>query len=87
MKLCLQEKYLPIKYEESLFEELLALRQGSTTMGEYTHKFHELSRRSRVLLKIVLKVLTEKKLLAKLKKCEFWLEEVSFLAHVVSKEH
>jgi hypothetical protein len=29
--------------------------------------------------------LREKKLFAKLKKCEFWLEEVSFLGHVVSK--
>jgi hypothetical protein len=37
-------------------------------------------------LKMVLDVLREKKLFAKLKKCEFWLEEVSFLGHVVSKE-
>jgi hypothetical protein len=29
--------------------------------------------------------LREKKLFAKLKKCEFWLEEVSFLGHIVSK--
>jgi hypothetical protein len=37
-------------------------------------------------LKTVLEVLREKKLFAKLKKCEFWLEEVSFLGHVVSKD-
>jgi len=30
-------------------------------------------------------VLREKKLYAKLKKSEFWLEEVSFLGHVVNK--
>jgi hypothetical protein len=30
-------------------------------------------------------VLREKKLLAKLKKCEFWIEEVFFLGHVVNK--
>nr|ABD28293.1 RNA-directed DNA polymerase (Reverse transcriptase); Zinc finger, CCHC-type; Peptidase aspartic, active site; Retrotransposon gag protein [Medicago truncatula] len=35
-------------------------------------------------LKIVLQVLKEKKLYAKLSKCEFWLKEVSFLGHVIS---
>ncbi|GAU10407.1 hypothetical protein TSUD_417730 [Trifolium subterraneum] len=35
-------------------------------------------------LRIVLQVLKEKKLYAKLSKCEFWLEEVSFLGHVIS---
>jgi len=34
-------------------------------------------------LKIVLQVLKEKKLYAKLSKCEFWLNEVSFLGHYV----
>ena len=35
-------------------------------------------------LRIVLSVLKEKKLYAKLSKCEFWLKEVSFLGHVIS---
>jgi hypothetical protein len=35
-------------------------------------------------LRIVLRTLQEKKLYAKLSKCEFWLKEVSFLGHVVS---
>ena len=35
-------------------------------------------------LRIVLQVLREKKLYAKLSKCEFWLKEVSFLGHVIS---
>ncbi|RHN78856.1 putative nucleotidyltransferase, Ribonuclease H [Medicago truncatula] len=35
-------------------------------------------------LKIALQVLKEKKLYAKLSKCEFWLKEVSFLGHVIS---
>jgi len=35
-------------------------------------------------LKIVLQVPTEKKLYAKLSKCEFWLNEVSFLGHIIS---
>ena len=34
-------------------------------------------------LRIVLKILKEKKLYAKLSKCEFWLEEVKFLGHVI----
>ena len=37
-------------------------------------------------LKIVLQTLREKKLYAKLSKCEFWLKEVSFLGHIVSAE-
>jgi len=36
-------------------------------------------------LRIVLQVLKEKQLFAKLSKCEFWLREVSFLGHVISK--
>jgi len=37
-------------------------------------------------LRSVLEILREKKFYAKLKKCEFWLENVSFLGHVVSKD-
>ncbi|XP_050881245.1 uncharacterized protein LOC127084776 isoform X1 [Lathyrus oleraceus] len=36
-------------------------------------------------LRVVLGVLREKKLFAKLSKCEFWLGEVSFLGHVISR--
>ena len=35
-------------------------------------------------LKIVLQTLREKKLYAKLSKCDFWLKEVSFQGHIVS---
>ena len=31
-------------------------------------------------------ILREKKLFAKLSKCDFWLKEVSFLGHIVSAE-
>ena len=37
-------------------------------------------------LRIVLETLREKKLYAKLSKCDFWLNEVSFLGHIVSVE-
>ena len=35
-------------------------------------------------LRVVLQILNEKKLYARLSKCEFWLKEVSFLDHVIS---
>ena len=35
-------------------------------------------------LRIVLQILKERKLYAKLSKCEFWLSEVSFHGHVIS---
>jgi len=37
-------------------------------------------------LRTVLQILREYQLYAKLKKCEFWLTEVTFLGHVVTKE-
>ena len=37
-------------------------------------------------LRIVLQILREGKLYAKLKKCEFWLNQVVFLGHVISKD-
>jgi hypothetical protein len=37
-------------------------------------------------LSTVLQTLREKKMFAKLSKCEFWLSEVAFLGHVVSAE-
>ena len=37
-------------------------------------------------LRMVLQTLREHQLYGKLKKCEFWLEEVVFLGHVITKE-
>ena len=37
-------------------------------------------------LRVVLETLRNEQLYAKLSKCEFWLNEVSFLGHIVSKE-
>ena len=37
-------------------------------------------------LRVVLETLRKWQLYAKLRKCEFWLNEVSFLGHIVSKE-
>ena len=37
-------------------------------------------------LKLVLEILREKQSCAKLSKCEFWLEEVNFVGHVISAQ-
>ena len=37
-------------------------------------------------LRMVVDILHEKKLYAKLKKCEFWLDRVPFLSHIISQE-
>ncbi|MCI44061.1 retrotransposon protein putative Ty3-gypsy subclass, partial [Trifolium medium] len=37
-------------------------------------------------LRVVLQVLEEKKLYAKLSKCEFWMKEINFLGQVISSE-
>ena len=37
-------------------------------------------------LRIVLQTLQQKQLYAKFSKCEFWLNQVAFLGHIVSKE-
>ena len=37
-------------------------------------------------LRTVLKTLEEHKLYAQFKKCDFWMEKVHFLGHVISKE-
>lgn len=35
-------------------------------------------------LRVMLQTLKDKKLYAKLSKCEFWLKKVSFLGHIIS---
>ena len=37
-------------------------------------------------LELVLRTLQDEQLYAKFKKCEFWLDKVIFLGHVVAKE-
>ena len=45
-----------------------------------THEEHEQH------LRIVLQTLREHQLYVKFSKCEFWLEKVSFLGHIISKD-
>ena len=37
-------------------------------------------------LRVVLQTLKERQLFAKFSKCEFWLQSVAFLGHIVSSE-
>jgi len=53
---------------------------GDILVYSATHEDHEEH------LKTVMSLLRENKLFAKLKKCEFWLKEVSFLGHIISKD-
>ena len=48
----------------------------------YSHSLEEHAEH----LRIVLNILKQKQLYAKFKKCEFWLEKVAFLSHVISKD-
>ncbi|XP_041011327.1 uncharacterized protein LOC121255090 [Juglans microcarpa x Juglans regia] len=49
MKERLKEKYLPIDYEQMMFEEILQLRQGSLSVDQFTDRFHELSVRRKIV--------------------------------------
>ena len=45
----MKEKYLPIDYEQMMFEKMLQLRQGSLTIDQYTDSFHELTVRRKMV--------------------------------------
>ncbi|KAG2667313.1 hypothetical protein I3760_15G108400 [Carya illinoinensis] len=49
MKERLKEKYLPIDYEQMMFEEMLQLRQGSLSVDQFTDCFHELTVHSKIV--------------------------------------
>ena len=49
MKERMKEKYLPIDYEQMMFEEMLQLRQDSLTIDQYTDRFHELTVSSKMV--------------------------------------
>ena len=42
MKERLEDKFLPSDYIDSFNSKLISLQQGSMTIDQYTHKFHEL---------------------------------------------
>ncbi|RVW79435.1 RNA-directed DNA polymerase-like [Vitis vinifera] len=84
-KVMVRNKY-PLPRIDDLFDQLhgayvfskIDLRSGYHQLrSSEEHERH---------LSIVLQTLRNKQLYAKLKKCEFWLDKVSFLGHVVTKD-
>ncbi|XP_075489508.1 uncharacterized protein LOC142528352 [Primulina tabacum] len=72
-----------MKELKSQLQELLDksfIRPSSSPWGATTRDLH------REHLRIVLHQLRDNQLYAKFKKCEFWLEQVAFLGHIVFKE-
>ncbi|WMV55353.1 hypothetical protein MTR67_048738 [Solanum verrucosum] len=81
-RVTVKNKY-PLPRIDDLFDQLqgtshfskIDLRSG--IINEEEHMGH---------LRVVLQRLREEKLYAKYEKCEFWLREVAFLGHVVSRD-
>ncbi|GJX99509.1 putative reverse transcriptase domain-containing protein [Tanacetum coccineum] len=93
-KLTVKNRY-PLPRIDDLFDQL----QGSRT--RYRHfqftgmpsdltnahaVFMDLMNRHEIHLKLILKLLEREKLFGKFSKCEFWLQEVYFLGHVVNSK-
>ncbi|XP_057951056.1 uncharacterized protein LOC131145892 [Malania oleifera] len=71
--------YLVPDEEKKYLDQFMIVFIGDILVYSKIPKEHE------ELLRIVLQVLRERKLYAKFKKCEFWLEQVTFVGHVISK--
>ncbi|XP_027150224.1 uncharacterized protein LOC113750452 [Coffea eugenioides] len=91
-EITIKNKY-PLPLIDSLFDQL----QGSRVFKKYLDQFvvifiddiliYSKTREEHVKhLEMVLQILREHKWYAKFSKCEFWLEEISFLGHKVSKD-
>uniref|UniRef100_A0A2N9EEP8 RNA-directed DNA polymerase n=1 Tax=Fagus sylvatica TaxID=28930 RepID=A0A2N9EEP8_FAGSY len=98
-RVTIKNKY-PLPRIDDLFDQLqgaqvfskIDLRSGYHQLKIKSEDIPKTAFRTRVWeehedhLRIVLQILRDKKLYAKLKKCEFWLNQVVFLGHVVSKD-
>ncbi|GJT06178.1 putative reverse transcriptase domain-containing protein [Tanacetum coccineum] len=74
-KTAFRTRYGPLT--SSLVNPLRVSDKCSTGRSEEEHERH---------LRIVLEILRLKKLYAKFSKCEFWLQQVAFLGHIVSAD-
>ncbi|GJY84736.1 retrotransposon protein, putative, ty3-gypsy subclass [Tanacetum coccineum] len=67
----------PVELKELKGEFTRDVGDGFIIPSEEEHERH---------LRIVLEILRQKKLYAKFSKCEFWLQQVAFLGHIVSAD-
>ncbi|KAL0325066.1 UNVERIFIED_CONTAM: Retrovirus-related Pol polyprotein from transposon [Sesamum radiatum] len=65
---------------QPFLDQFVIVFSDDTLIHSSSHEEHEQH------LRTVLQILREKQLYAKFSKCEFWMEEIAFLGHVVSKE-
>ncbi|GKD85920.1 reverse transcriptase domain-containing protein, partial [Tanacetum coccineum] len=83
-KLTVKNRY-PLPRIDDLFDQL----QGSCYFSKIDLRsgYHQLRTKEdhEVHLRLVLELLRKEKLYAKFSKCEFWLQEVHFLGHVVNQ--
>nr|GFA22339.1 putative reverse transcriptase domain-containing protein [Tanacetum cinerariifolium] len=83
-KLTIKNRY-PLPRIDDLFDQLqgssvyskIDLRSDITSFNKEEHEEH---------LRIILKLLQKEKLYAKFSKCEFWLDSVKFLGHVINSQ-
>ncbi|GJV01837.1 hypothetical protein Tco_1335406 [Tanacetum coccineum] len=80
-KLTVINRY-PLPRIDDLFDQLQGCRYFSKI--DLRSGYHQL-REHEVHLRLVLELLRKEKLYAKFSKCEFWLQEVHFLGHVVNQ--
>lgn len=64
-------------FKECLDQFVIIFVDDILIWSKKEHKYH---------LCTILQILREKKHYAKFKKCEFWIKQVSFLGHVISKD-
>ncbi|GJV28909.1 putative reverse transcriptase domain-containing protein [Tanacetum coccineum] len=83
-KLTVKNRY-PLPRIDDLFDQLQGSRYFS--MIDLRSGYHQLRTKEdhEVHLRLVLELLRKEKLYAKFSKCEFWLQEVHFLSHVVNQ--
>nr|GEZ91128.1 hypothetical protein [Tanacetum cinerariifolium] len=84
-KLTIKNRY-PLPRIDDLFDQLQGSRYFSKI--DLWSGYHQLrsKKEHEVHLKLILELLKREKLFGKFSKCEFWLQEVHFLGHVVNSE-
>ncbi|XP_028077260.1 uncharacterized protein LOC114279213 [Camellia sinensis] len=62
------------------------VEKGLNMYPDQSVRYHERRKEHENHLRIALQTVRERKLYAKLSKCEFWLDSVAFLGHVINKD-